>query len=162
MCSHSGASLEKIYFAGMSSSAVSLGNGAWGAKNISLSNLSKQQIEGLADSFHNEYIYQLSSTSSEIPLSGYEYGDASIFLDGIAGSSSGLQAIAGETENYAISWGSYLKIDETMSNRSFIDQHENALITVYKVNSNGSYTNLSGVPQIEPEGIDVEEGKFYF
>ena len=49
-----------------------------------------------------------------------------------------------------------------MSNRSFIDQHENALITVYKVNSNGSYTNLSGVPQIEPEGIDVEEGEVLF
>ena len=44
-------------------------------------------------------------------------------MDGLGGSSLELQAIADQTENYAISWGSYLKINETMSDLAISDQN---------------------------------------
>ena len=162
-----------IHIGSMTSPAVSLGNGAWGAKNNSMSNLTNQEINAYYEQniscylppeyWSNTYCLKGKGSLTYVnPLDGSSYGNASIFLDGISGSSSALQAIAGQSENYAISWGSYLRIDEGNKNILFQDQNENALITIYQANDDGSYKNLSGLPQVFPAGVSVQADDVLF
>jgi len=126
----------------MSSPIVSLGNGAWVAKNTTLS------------SSYNANDDQNGGWTPQQPSGSDAYATPTIDFDGIDESSSSLQAYGGSEDGYSLTWNAYIAIEESGSYVFHTSSDDGVVLTVQDVDRDGDIfsTTLASISDWENSG----------